>query len=1097
MNCLTLLQSHRIIDQHTSWAEYMSDSMIYKNDNVNIDIVLPNGILMATVFSIDDTIEKLKNDVYMTIKKWPLGDKLKDISYYILSGMTRTGQVLDYYDETRKVVDVEMFLPLIMLKEPDDMEMNKKLNDGIGKLVGTNLEELDSHLSPELQNFRVELFATCQRADQDRGTEGVLHYEFPEETILPNISDRSFAPNSHREVHEEDIEFWWFPNLPTDAGLKSQQRLRKKIERSKNGLQVWFSEVDGKDYTEVASIRDVFDLNPSEIIKQTLIALKKKENPADFILQVAGKHTFITRNLNVIRYEYIRSCFENYRQPVLLLRRKRVIFAKFAKPPPMFEPYYVRAYEFQKRYPLKKRPDPKSFWDLDNNFYIKLRSISNLPIRELTDQLYMIITISVGKHVLERQTSSRIPAKNPRWQGDENRYNFGIYLKDLPESAQLSLSLVRLEEEKHQPLSYINIRLFDWESKFTRGRKVLHMWPFPEDATELTNLLGNYGHNNDKKCTRVEVDIYKDEGRSAPDLEFPDWPMIEKYIDYLERFVFIKRTLVEFEPITRDSGTFERLIRLRMVCDGQDYSPEDQDFIWDASLADNPKVYRNREVLCEFYSLMNDWPLLYIDTALELLDVRFADRYVRAFAVRHLDKTLDNDQLLIYMLPLVQALKYEAFAISPLADMLLRRALMDYRVGHTFFWLISSELSLFNPDEYRDLVKLPTFYLRLCIIMEAYCRGNCCHIDVMLREQEMVATLTTLSLMVKTYSGKDLATRKFRTELVKVLDKVQNIPSPLNPCCHLGELDIEECRVLGSAKMPLKLRWKNPEPLCHYTSPFHEIIFKNGDDLRQDLLTLQVMRVFDAKWKNYNMDFCLTLYDVLPMGQSITCVVQSCHTIFQIQCLSKQFSSTIGIDQKFLNRFLYEVCSREHRELNSKQYMECVDRFTCSLAGYCIATYVLGIKDRHQDNIMLVEDGRLFHIDFGHILGHSKSKFGVNRERSDFVLTDHFLCIISHGKDDIKGTYMFNHFRDLCLHGFMLLHFHRRFFIALFRMMRCMNLPELSKDEDLDYLYTSFMYNTTKREDIEKNFLEIFDNVVKSDMATNVNWFFHTVRHHI
>lgn len=46
--------------------------------------------------------------------------------------MTRTGQVLDYYDETRKVVDVEMFLPLIMLKEPDDMEMNKKLNDGIG-----------------------------------------------------------------------------------------------------------------------------------------------------------------------------------------------------------------------------------------------------------------------------------------------------------------------------------------------------------------------------------------------------------------------------------------------------------------------------------------------------------------------------------------------------------------------------------------------------------------------------------------------------------------------------------------------------------------------------------------------------------------------------------------------------------------------------------------------------------------------------------------------------------------------------------------------------------------------------------------------------
>ena len=41
---------------------------------------------------------------------------------------------------------------------------------------------------------------------------------------------------------------------------------------------------------------------------------------------------------------------------------------------------------------------------------------------------------------------------------------------------------------------------------------------------------------------------------------------------------------------------------------------------------------------------------------------------------------------------------------------------------------------------------------------------------------------------------------------------------------------------------------------------------------------------------------------------------------------------------------------------------------------------------------------QLFHIDFGHILGHTKKKLGINRERTDFVLTDLFLCVISHGK---------------------------------------------------------------------------------------------------
>lgn len=223
----------------------------------------------------------------------------------------------------------------------------------------------------------------------------------------------------------------------------------------------------------------------------------------------------------------------------------------------------------------------------------------------------------------------------------------------------------------------------------------------------------------------------------------------------------------------------------------------------------------------------------------------------------------------------------------------------------------------------------------------------------------------------------------------------------------------------------LKEPWEDKVRRIQESSPYghlaswqlHSVIVKCGDDLRQELLAYQYLSLLRKIWAEERVPLYVRPYRITVLSNDSGFIEPILNTVslHQVKKHSKM---------SLLNYFLQEFGAN-----NSEEFLTAQRNFVQSCAAYCVVSYLIQVKDRHNGNILLDGEGRLIHIDYGFILSCSPKNLGF--ESSPFKLTPEFVEVMGG-----QGSDMFEYFKILILQGLIAARKHQDKLTSLVDIMR-------------------------------------------------------------
>lgn len=429
--------------------------------------------------------------------------------------------------------------------------------------------------------------------------------------------------------------------------------------------------------------------------------------------------------------------------------------------------------------------------------------------------------------------------------------------------------------------------------------------------------------------------------------------------------------------------------------------------------------------------------------ALAFLSKQFSPHPITAqYAARVLERC-PPDTIMLYIPQLLQAMRCDE--IGYVAEFLRKTAARSQLFAHQLIWNIKTNLYMDEESTQKDEL-FEEFNVLLESILEALSGPTKAFYE---REFDFFSRITDISGHIRHFP-KGAERKKACLEALSQIVVQPGCYLPSNPEAVVVDIDYNSGTPMQSAaKAPFLARFKvrhcgiaameshgmqqNSVALAKVSSPMSEddmareyyqaAIFKVGDDVRQDMLALQVIALFKNIFNQVGLDLFLFPYRVVATAPGcgvIECVPQAKSR----DQLGRQ--TDIG---------LYEYFLKKYGEETSPAFQEARYNFIISMAAYSVVGFLLQIKDRHNGNIMIDSQGHIIHIDFGFMFESSPG--GNLGFEPDIKLTDEMVMIMG-GKVDAPS---FKWFIELCVRAYLAVRPYRDDIITLVHMMLDTKLP--------------------------------------------------------